>query len=195
MAITDYGELSTAITTRAVRADLGGLNPDFIRRAHDIIVTSVTISADLTIDAEDTTLPDDFRQLVSLAIVGRTTGSLTPGNATVMDGLGSGCPYYYRIEDLTLYVAPTPTISYPAKIAYRLSRATFADETDTNTILTRYPFVYLYGAMAELFAHTRDSEEQAKYEALFRSEIDRINEVERDDAWPGALQSNTNVVV
>lgn len=188
MAITNYGELKTAVAARAVRSDLTSLIPDFIRRAHDIIVSEMAVQADLTLDAATESLPTDFRQLIAVAFIGDSTTSLTQATSDQMTGLGTGKPYYYRVSGTTLYLAPTPSESYPAKVIYKLARTMFSLDADTNTALTRYPFMYLYGAMAELFAHSRNADEQSKYEALFRAEIDRANAAEREDAWPGALQ-------
>ncbi len=64
----------------------------------------------------------------------------------------------------------------------------FEEDADTNAILTRYPFAYLYGAMAELQRHLLNDTQADRYELMFRAEIERINSVEVGDATKGALQ-------
>lgn len=190
--IADYGTLKTGVATRAVRTDLTDLIPDFIRRAHDIIVGEVVMAAPLTISTQSTALPTGFREALSLWLVNRPMKVLSEASEQVTQYIsGTGVPYCFRI-DTTLLVYPTPQSSYSAQLIYRIARTFFADDSATNAILTRYPFVYLYGAMAELNRHTVDTSQADRYEALFRSEIERINAVEVGDATRGALQMTGN---
>lgn len=186
--ITDYGSLQTAVASRANRSDLTADIPDFIRRAHDVIVGEVVMAADLTISTQSTALPTGFREALSVWLVNRPMKQLSEASEQVTQYIsGAGIPYCFRI-DTTLLVYPTPMSSYVARMVYRLSRTFFADDTATNAVLTRYPFVYLYGAMAELQRHLLDDNQADRYELLFRAEIERINAVEVGDATRGALQ-------
>lgn len=190
--IEDYGTLKTGVATRAVRTDLTDLIPDFVRRAHDVIVGEVVLTAPLSISTQETTLPTDFREAVSLWLVNRPMKQLSEASPQVTQYIsGTGVPYCFRIDD-GLLVYPTPQAAYSALLVYRVERTFFADDTDTNAILTKYPFVYLYGAMAELFRHLVDPAQAGQYEGLFRAEIDRINAVEVGDATRGALQLTSN---
>lgn len=186
--IEDYGTLKTAVATRAVRTDLTDLIPDFVRRAHDIIVGEVVLSAPLTISPQSTTLPIGFREALNLWLVNRPMKQLSEASEQVTQYIsGTGVPYCFRIDD-DLLVYPTPVSTYSALLVYRVVTTAFSDDTDTNAILTKYPFVYLYGAMAEVFRHTVDPNQANQYEGLFRAEIERINAVEVGDATRGALQ-------
>lgn len=190
--IADYGTLQTALAARAVRSDLTAMIPDFIRRAHDMIVGEVVMSADLTISTQATALPAGFREALSVWLVNRPMKQLSEASPQVTQYIsGTGVPYCFRVDDADLLVYPTPMAAYSAKVVYRLARDFFEEDTDTNAILTRYPFVYLYGAMAELLRQTRDAAEADRYELLFRSEIERINAVEVGDATRGALQTTS----
>lgn len=189
--IEDYGTLQTAIASRANRTDLTADIPDFIRRAHDIIVGEVVMSADLTISTQSTALPTGFREALILWLVNRPMKQLSEASEQVTQYIsGTGVPYVFRI-DTTLKVYPTPESSYLAKLVYRLARTFFSADSDTNAILTRYPFVYLYGSLAELYRHLLNDNQADRYEILFRSEIERINAVEVGDATRGALQMSS----
>lgn len=186
--IQDYGTLKTAIASRANRTDLTDWIPDFVRRAHDVIVSEVVMSADLTIATQSTALPTGFRDALSVWLVNRPMRQLSEASDQVTQYIsGTGVPYCFRI-DTTLKVYPTPLGAYSAKLIYRLARTMFSADGDTNAILTRYPFVYLYGAMAEVWRHQQNDTETDRYELLFRAEIERINAVEAGDATRGALQ-------
>lgn len=186
--IEDYGTLKTAVASRANRTDLTTEIPDFIRRAHDVIVGEVVMTGDLTIATQSTALPTGFRDALSVWLVNRPMKQLSEASELVTQYIsGTGVPYCFRI-DTTLKVYPTPQASYDAMIVYRLARDFFDDDTDTNAILTRYPSVYLYGAMAELYRHLLNDTQTDRYELMFRAEIERINAVEVGDATRGALQ-------
>lgn len=186
--ISDFGTLKTAIASRANKSNLTDWLDDFVRRAHDVIVGEVVMSADLTISTQSTALPTGFREALSIWLVNRPMKQLSEASPEVTQYIsGTGVPYCFRI-DTTLLVYPTPMATYDAQMVYRLARTMFSADADTNAILTRYPFVYLYGAMAEVWRHLRDDTETDRYELLFRSEIERINAVEVGDATRGALQ-------
>ncbi len=189
--ISNYGELRAAVATRSHRTDLTSLIPDFIRRAHDIIVSEVALAADLTISTQSTTLPTGFREALSLFLINRPMVQLTEASAEETQYIsGTGVPVRYRI-DTTLKVYPTPRSSYLSKLLYRIARTFFSADADTNAILTKYPFVYLYGSLAELFRHTMDDERADRLEIMFRAEIDRINQTEVGDATRGMLQTTS----
>lgn len=195
MAISNYGELKTAVAARAVRSDLTSLIPDFIRRAHDLIVRKAVIASEITADAATEALPSDFREVVSLAVQATPMIPVISSSEPQMANLGTGVPSYFRVSGSTLYLAPTPDESYSLRLLYRPTRTFFSADDDTNTILTRHPYAYFYGALSELFAHIRNTEEQAKYDTLFRDELEQLTAAEAKDAWTGDLQPRVGVVV
>lgn len=193
--ISDYGTLQTAVAARAVRTDLTTLIPDFIRRAHDHIVGEVVLAADLTLSSNTVPVPTGFREAVSLWLVNRPWLQVLESSDPQMSyatGTGSGVPSLFRVSGSNLILYPSPEPTYPAKLVYRLVTDFFADDDATNAILTKYPFVYLYGSMAECMRQIRDAAEADRYELLFRSEIERINAVEVGDATRGPLQMTSN---
>jgi hypothetical protein len=196
MAISDYASLKTAVQARGIRSDLTALVPDFIRSAHDEIVNRVTVCADLSLTAATTALPSDFRLLVALMVDSNPAAGLELGNTSQVANLGSGVPRYYSVSGSTLTVAPTPDITYAGRALYKLSRTMFSADADTNTALTRFPFLYFDGAMAELYAHVRNTDEETKYRQKFEAGIGAANDAGVEDFWGGApLQPIPGVVV
>jgi len=188
MAITTFATLKTYLAAASDRTDLTSCMGDFVRRAHDIIVTEVVISSDLTVDAASETLPTDFRVAQAVTIDAWPRVVLTASNADQMENYGTGVPSLYRVSSQTIYFAPTPDETYYAKVLYKCARTAFSADADYNTILTRYPFVYVWGALAELFSYILDTENAALNEQKFRAEIARINAIETEDALNGPLQ-------
>lgn len=190
MSLTNYGELQTGVAAWAMRSDLTALLPDFIRRAHDSIVGEVVMGADLTFaDGADTVAqPSDFGRVVSIWTGRAPKRALVLSDELAMNAYGTGAPTVYRVDGTDFVIAPTPDQAYPAKIAYKITGTQFSADADTNVVLTKYPFVYLWGALAEVGAYLMDVEMAQGYEAKFRSEIARINAAEMADVMDGPLQ-------
>lgn len=188
MSITNYGTLKTAVASWGNRSDLTALIPDFIRMAHDVIAGQVTMGADLTLSSATVAQPDDFRRLVSLWVDRAPKRALVLSDEIGMTNLGSGVPGYYRIDGTDFIIAPRPDQTYPGKALYKIATTQFSADVDTNVVLTKYPFVYLWGALAELGGYLMDAEMAAGYGGKFASEIERINRVERGDVMDGPLQ-------
>lgn len=181
MPITNYGALRAAIATRAVRADLDALIPDFVRAAHDVIVNRLALCDDLTIDAERVALPAEVRRVISVWVDAYPAQPLELAAEPQMRGMGAGTPRAYRVEGSELVLGGAPDAPYAGRILYRPTRAFFAADADSNTALARYPTLYLDGALAELFAHVRQAEERERYLGLFIAGIDAANAAELED--------------
>jgi len=186
MAITNYGALRAAVAARAVRADLDALIPDFVRAAHDVIVNRLSLCAGLTMDAERIALPADTRQVASVWVDAYPARPLTLAAEAQMTGLGAGIPRVFRVEGSELVLAPAPDGAYAGRILYKPSRAFFAADADANTALARYPSLYLYGALAELFVHVRQADERERYLGLFLAGIDAAGAAELEDLTAAA---------
>lgn len=186
MPITNYGELKAAVASRAVRSDLAALIPDFIRAAHEVIAARLTLCAELTVTAGRAPLPADFRRVVGVWADAYPSAPLTLAAEAQMRGLGAGAPAYFRVEGDELVLAPAPDGAGAVRLLYRLDRAPFAEDADSNTALDRYPSLYLDGAMAELFAHARQADERDRYLNLFLAGIEAAGDAELDDAMGAA---------
>lgn len=182
MPITNYGELKAAVASRAVRTDLAALIPDFVRAAHDVIAARLTLAVEIGLDDERVSLPADFRAVVGLWLDAYPGAPLTLATEEQMRGQGGGAPAYFRVDGDELALSPAPEGPYAGRLLYKISREGFADDGDGNTALTRYPTLYLDGALAELFAHARQADERDRYLSLFLSGIEAANAAELEDA-------------
>jgi hypothetical protein len=186
LAITNYGELKTAVASRAIRTDLTALLPDFIRSAHDVIVGALAVCNTVSADAATETLPTDCREVIAIVVDGYPAWPLGLAHADQVENSGTGVPQYYKTASTTLHLYPTPDDTYSLRVLHKLSRTMFSADADYNTALTRYPFLYLNGAMAELFAHTRNIDQEAKYRQLFARGLEMAAQAETEDAYAGA---------
>jgi hypothetical protein len=195
--LSTYGELKSELGSRSGRSAnttwLAAV-PLFIRRAHDTLMRELTIpllttTADLTINAERVALPTDFRAVERLFIDGAYDSPLTPTSVElrVREAVTqpTNRPRVFSVEGGYLAFAPAPDTTYTGKLLYKRSLPFFSADSDTNDLLVRYPFSYLYGAMAEAAAWDAYDEDQAKYESMFRAEIAQINAAEQANAYGG----------
>lgn len=149
-----YGELLTSLARLAIRSDLTADWPEFVRSAHDVIVDQIALVSDLTLVSAEATLPTDFSRVVSV--------------------WSKGSPRAWSVDVSTITAAVDASEDQPAKLVYRPAKAFFADESATNTVLTDYPWVYRYGALAAAGRFMRDGDLANTNEGLFRGEITRI---------------------
>jgi hypothetical protein len=196
MAITDFGTLKTAVAARAIRSDLTSLIPDFIRAAHDVIVNRLSVCSQITVDAETEALPTGAREVSAILVDIYPSNPLGLVTEAQMTGMGTGVPQFYRIDGTNIVFGPTPNASFNARLLHKMARAMFSADADTNIALTRYPLLYLYGAMAEVFSHTRNIEQEVKYRQLFAAGIEEAQTAELDDLYASAtLQPRSQGVI
>jgi hypothetical protein len=196
--ISNYGELKTAVQTYAKRSTSAFTEnlPTFVMRAHVTLLRDLDIpllhqTADLAINAERVSPPADFRAVVRLMIDSDWDNPLSPTSIELRlresVKYTSGRPRVFAVEGDKLAFGPVPDTTYTGKLLYKRAIDFFASDLATNALLTRYPFAYLYGALAEAYGFDKFDEDQAKYEALFRSEIASINAAEQANAMGGGV--------
>lgn len=196
--LSNYGELKTTLQTYAKRSTTAFVAnlPTFVMRAHVTLLRELDIpllqaTADLTIDGERVSPPSDFRAVVRLSIDSDWDNPLSPTSIELRQREAviytSGRPRVFTLEADKIAFGPVPDTTYTGKLLYKRAFDFFANDLSTNALLTRYPFAYLYGALAEAYGFDKFDEDQAKYEALFRSEIDAINRAEQANALSGGV--------
>jgi hypothetical protein len=204
MALTNLGELKTAIATRLSRSDLTSEIPDFITIArHKMMlgdyandIPAVRIDDMLTVE-ESLTLATGVADLSGLANTYLQRHSLyiddtdeTPLNfmpVARFNRLGSktqsGTPQFYTVYKKKLQVAPYS--SQDIKFTYYSEPTAMSDDSDTDVILTKAPHAYLYGAVAEAYAKIRQFQNAQLYMSQFRSAVISLNEDSDNEEFSG----------
>lgn len=203
MAITNYGELKTAVANWLARSNLTAQIPDFISLAEEKIhngdalfglqplrVNEMLTTTTLSVTDGAATVPADFLAMQQARIPNAVPVQLeylTPGDFWTWDFVtDSGVPTHYTIQGSTLRLQPTGasevTISYYAKLD------AMSADGDANWLLTSHPSVYLYGACVEGFGYVRDDAQQANMQQRFISAVNALNGADKEgDAADGAL--------
>lgn len=89
------------------------------------------------------------------------------------------------MEGQRLAFGPIPDRTYAATLLYRRLIPFFANDAAANALLTRHPFAYLYGALAEAARYDKSDEDMATFEAMFQAEKARIEVAERNASLDG----------
>lgn len=199
MALTTYAELLTSIrdwlardgdTTHLPDARLA----DFVRFAESDIYERLRIremetSASLTVNAQTVALPSDYvgaRRLyldidpyAALEYVAPTAfWTLFAQNIT-------GRPGFYTVEGDNFVFGPAPDATYTGRLLYWKRLAALSSAT--NSLFTRQPDLWLYGALSHAGTFVRDAERAAEFQGRFQSALARAemsNERERWSAGP-----------
>jgi hypothetical protein len=190
MTISTYSELKSAVASYLARDDLTSQIPTFIQMAEarlsrTLETRSQERRARATFPANDEfiSLPTDLRALRSLRIPGTPTRTLEykspedlfshyPNSAT-------GTPQAYTVIGCEIALRPVQTTATEVELIYGESIASLSSgsESGTNTILTRHPDAYLYGALAQAYIFLQDEAKAQFYDQALSRSIEEI----RDD--------------
>jgi hypothetical protein len=180
MALTTYIELQAAIASRLHRSDLTTQIVDYItiaeKRLNRLLKlsqaeTEVTLTA--TPSSRSLTLPSDFGTVIALYLttyLPRTPLEFRlPEDMQVMDANGQS--EYWTIDGAVIKTDTPADIAYTYTLRYKA--AYDLASSSTNTLLTKYPDLYLYGSLVEAGADTKDGE-------LVQMSAGRFNEALRE---------------
>lgn len=187
MPISNYTELKATIETYAKRTDLGALVDTFIDLAEADLVERVRIrDMEARATAETSTLerfialPDSFIEMRKLRLY--SGGKEYDLNYRVPESLnvaaGAGIPTDYTITSQVEF-NKVADAAYTAEMQYYKSLTPLSASNVSNEILTRFPKLYLYGAMFHYSQWAQDDELVNKYSILFDGAINGVNKSDR----------------
>lgn len=160
MALTNYGELKTAVANWLNRDDITARVPEFIALAEnrinlDLRVRLMETSTTLTTASATRTvaLPSGWRQARSVYISGTPNVRLeyrTPVNYwSIYSSLTSAKPTVYTIEGENMLFGPVPDAIYSVPVMYYQEITALSADGDNNGLFTLSVGLYLYGALIE----------------------------------------------
>lgn len=197
MAITTFAELKTAVVNFLARSDLTDRIPEFIsmaeaRMGRELETRSQEKRATATLTGGDAfvSLPTDLRSIRMVKLNTTPTEVLeyyTPQkiNELYSSG-GSGKPRAYTIIGGEIKFAPTPDSGYTAEIVYMEGVPDLSDSNTTNTILTRHPDLYLYGALSAASVYLMDDQKTQMYDSLFTRSMEELKREEEKGQHAGS---------
>ena len=195
--ITTYGELKTAIANWLDDDNLTSRIPEFISLCEDRIAQNLRIrlmetSADLTVNAQEVSLPTGYLGHRRLYLSGNPVRILnyeTPDNfwQSYMS-TDTAKPVAFTVEGDNFVFGPAPDTTYTGKILYYKRLTAFSDDADTNTLLTTARGLYLYGSLIEAATYLEDDVSILKWSALFDDLIDKVMTNDKRDRASGVIR-------
>lgn len=206
MAITTYAELQTSVANFLARDDLTAQIPDFIalaeaRMGRELDTRSQVkrATAETVASAEFIDLPTDLRKIQGIKInsnpvkvLDYTTPhnyySLSPSNA-------SGTPAYYTVVGTAIGLRPIPDSVLTIEMIYSDDIDALSSTNTTNTILTRHPDAYLFGALAAASVFLMDDARAAQFDQVFSRTIGEMKRDTDDAKFGGSLVMRSDYAV
>ncbi len=202
MTIATYTDLQTAVETWLARSsdtDVTGNIADIIRLAEARIRRDLNIESQETdnttvsISSEFTALSTLSSQLTKIRRIANVTSSpyytlayRTPTQLLFdYPSSATGTPKAYTIVSSQLQLRPIPDGTYTFEIDYYKWFDPLAT-TATNTLLTNYPDVYLFGSLAEACLLIGDMDGFALWNGRYKEAADGVQLQDQETAYSGA---------
>ncbi len=196
MALDSYTNLIKTVTDYSHRGDLGTKMDDFILLAETEMLSNPEGSLKLNLGEKVSTastvtttrylaLPDGFESSRKFSITfDDSIGGLeyrTPDQLVIRDDTGMPCFFTIRNNEIEFDILPDA--------AYTVTMTHFAEFTGlsssnaTNIVLTKYPNIYLFGVLRQIFVYSQDSEQEQRYTENFLIAIESANIKEEDGRY------------
>lgn len=187
MALNNYANLKASVIEWSKRQDVTDRIDDFLDLCETEIYSNnieplriramvqLETSATSTV-ARTQSLPTGFLEMrrfdLTVGSQRPTIDYVTPSAQIIRDG--SGVPSNYTITSQIEYDI-IPDQAYVTNISYYGKLTALSSSNTTNSILTNYPNIYLYGCLMVLNQWAEDDQEFAKYQSLFITAISGAN--------------------
>ena len=191
MALSNYDELVKEIESWGHRDDLGTKIPDFITIAETEMYNNElqplqirdmeTIDTQLTVGTVYISLPERFQKMRSIRFVTDSADDeiryQTPEQLRRYPYTGK--PNFFTIIGDQIEFDRTPDQNYKVEIQYYARPSAINDTNQTNSVLTNYPNVYLFGALTEFFSYAQEDQQAQKYNVRFLNAIKGANKSQK----------------
>lgn len=190
MALSTYAELKAAIATQLNRIDLTTPIVDFVTLAEadirrDVRIQEMEALATGTLTGETLAFPTRFVLARRLAIDGDVYAYETPEVYQVESDAGNTDSNMYTIIGTNFYILGGAS-GDAYSLLYLASLAAFSGASDTNTLLTNAPDVYLYGACKHGAIYLKDDADAAKYAGAYQAAVTRLNGRDAQKKYSGS---------
>jgi len=198
MSLSTLGELKAALAGWATRTDLDARIDDFVGWAHQEICRRLRspvlhARAEVAVTAETAPAPERFLAARRFYLDVTPRRVLRQTDAASLADLSAGvslCDYpsQFAVEGGdTLVFAPLFGGQATGKLLFYQAPASLAADDDSNVVLAKYPFLYLWGGLEALYCYLEDDVNCDRYAGLFAALIDSVNACETADALRGPL--------
>jgi hypothetical protein len=189
MALTNYGELKTAIASWLNKSNLTSVIPDFIALAEldmrrDLRLAVMETLATGTLSGETLAHPDRFVEARRLVVGDDVYAYRTPEEYQLL--ADSSQNVFTSIGQSIYILGGTAGDDY--SLIYKAGLAALTGDGNTNWILTNAPDIYLAGACRHGSAYLKDKEAELDWAARYSAAVERENRVAKATIHIGPLQ-------
>jgi hypothetical protein len=187
--VADVTEFTPGTIEGAVQRAISKAERRIIRRLRTReFETSSSIS---TVSGTETiSIPSDLVMIKAAVIQTNPNVVLQQKDLTTLlndnPSTATGTPASYAAFGTSLYLRPVPGTAQTIKLFYYNSPTPLSDSNTSNTILTKYPDLLLYGALIEITAHVEDDERLQIWKGAFDEAVKDITEDNTLNRWSGA---------
>lgn len=184
MSIDTYAELKTAIANWLSRSDLTSRIPEFIdlgeaRINQDLRCRENEKRITASISTQYFDIPTNFIEMSNFQLNTDPVQHLNYVSPEQMDifrpTATTGQPKVYSIHGTEFQVKPIPDTTYTAEMTYFYELTSMTSDTDTNTVLTKFPQLYLYASLISAEGFLDDDAKIATWNTLYENMIAKIN--------------------
>ena len=193
MALATYADLQTQIANWIARADLTSYIPDFItlfetQANRRLRVRLMETSATLTPSGGFVALPSDYLMWRYLKWAGSTARVLEYVHPSYFlasyPTWPSDVPRYFTITSGYISIIPQDT----GPLTFGYFQKIPALSLGTNWLITAYPDVYLFGALAEAYGFMKDPDNMAIWQSRRDQGFDEIEKLDQKTRGPAQVQ-------
>lgn len=181
MALANYTDLQASVASWINRADLTPQIPDFIAIAESFIADDVRVREMLVtgqlltvIGSQNVSLPAGWLEFKTVRFNGEPLEFVTPDDLRRNRNLRVGELTEYSIEGGNLIVSGTQDAVQTLDVSY-YKKIDALSVTATNFLLTKYPQIYLYGALAQAALFMIDDPRAATWKGIYDSAVSNAN--------------------
>ena len=208
MALDTYSNLKTTIANYLNRSDLTAYLADFIQLTETRLNRELRVRELITTDTSITTvsgtqsysLPTGFIEATAIIYQSNPYRTLRfMSNADFYNKYNTsqtaGLPTYFTIVGTKVLLGVTPDSAKTLQIDYYKKITALSDSNTSNDILTNYPDLYFYGALAESAPFLMQDERLNTWATLYKEALAQANEASRrGSTTTSPLQMSTTQV-
>ena len=205
MALDTYSNLKTSVANYLNRSDLTAFLGDFITltearlnrelRVREMVNTDTSITT--VAGTQEYTLPTGYLEATTIIFQSDPYCTLRfISNSDFYNKYNAsqarGKPTYFTIVGDKILLGVSPNSATTLQVNYCKKLTTLSDSNATNTILTNYPELYLYGALAESAPFIMQDERINVWGTLYKEALKNANDTSsRGSTTTSPLQMST----
>lgn len=209
MSITSYDTLIKQIEIWSHRDDIGTLVDTFLQLTEveiysnpdeslQLANTETYATATTVTNSRFLALPDNLnsQKKIEITIDGFNykLNYVSPQNLRSQESV-SGVPCEFTISNNQIEFDVIPDQEYTITVLYSRQPLPLSKTNQTNEVLTKYPNIYLFGALTQMAIWSQDTQQEQKFSLYFLNAIKDANQREKAIRFPNGLNRRSPRVV